>query len=246
MTVEIDLIVESLAAMRLAGEVGVALPDAVGSLRLKDLYRRLGVEDLDGIYRHMKAEGAQKWMFTERGSFVGGEAKRWKLIQPTIGMSSVDPTPSGFLLAHAIELSRALGARPDFVIGLAQSGIPLACAVSIVTGVPLIVSRVFHSDHALFPGSIMLNEPDDELGEYVVACEPRARVWLIDDEITTGASLLSFVSALRGAGVNVIAAGVAFEVVLNSDCESGARRASATAGLPIATSMSVPYPSHKS
>jgi len=239
-TVNVDAEVEALAARYLAGETGL-LSRRLSFTTLDSVYRAMGATDLGSLYTVLAEQGVELLTFAERTSFLGGEAKRWKLANPAIGMSSERPALPGLLLAHAVELVKALDFAPEVVVGLAQSGIPLGSAVSLACNRPLAVSRVLHPAHTLFPHSIPLYEPADEFGTYVVCCQRGTRIWLIDDEITTGESVTSFITSLRGEGVVVSGVGAAFELVL-PNVPTGVDHVRNTTGVPVEASVRMPYP----
>ncbi len=95
------------------------------------------------------------------------------------------------VLRHvALELWRLIAPlKPDLVAGVPLAGLPIATAVSLVSGIPMVYPR----------------EPKDHgTGKAVEGrYEPGQRVVLVDDLVTTGASKLEAVSLLRGAGLVV-------------------------------------------
>ncbi len=89
-----------------------------------------------------------------------------------------------------LELARIIEPlKPDLVAGVPLAGLPIATAVSLVSGIPMVYPR----------------EPKDHgTGKTVEGkFEPGQRVVLVDDLITTGTSKLEAVSILSQAGLVV-------------------------------------------
>jgi uridine monophosphate synthetase len=90
----------------------------------------------------------------------------------------------------ALDLSRIVQPlKPDLIAGVPLAGLPIATAVSLVSGIPMVYPR----------------EPKDHGTGKVVEgrFEPGQRVVLVDDLVTTGASKLEAVSSLRTEGLVV-------------------------------------------
>ncbi len=98
--------------------------------------------------------------------------------------------------------------------GVALGGVPLAAATSVVAGVPYVIARKQRKDH----GTGNLIEGRLEPGDPVV---------VVEDIVTTGASVLDAVDALREAGATVERALVVV------DREEGGREAIEAAGVDL-------------
>lgn len=123
------------------------------------------------------------------------------------------------LAGHPILLRRVarsyfpLLGDPDRVAGVPLAGLPLATAVSLETGMPLVYPRApkSHGTGATVEG----------------AWSPGERVTVVDDVVTSGTSLLEGVARLREAGLQVERA------VVLVDREGGGREALAKEGVEL-------------
>lgn len=107
-----------------------------------------------------------------------------------------------------------LGLRPQRVAGVVLGSIPLATALSLRTGIPLLMVRKERKDH----GTGKLVEGDLHPGDDVL---------VVEDVITTAASSMKAIEALRGEGANVTRA---FSVI---DREGGGRENLAGIGVEL-------------
>ncbi len=104
--------------------------------------------------------------------------------------------------------------KPDLVAGVPYAALPIATAVSLHTGVPMIYTRKESKDHGLS----RLIEGRFTAGQRVV---------VIEDVVTTGKSTLRTVEQLRKARLTVE------DVVVFIDREQGARDALRRAGITL-------------
>ena len=85
---------------------------------------------------------------------------------------------------------RELGLKPDRVAGVVLGSIPLATALSLEMGIPLLMVRKERKDH----GTGKLVEGDFEKGDKVI---------VVEDVVTTAGSSMKAIEALRAEGVTV-------------------------------------------
>lgn len=121
----------------------------------------------------------------------------------------LDPRYVRVSTAEMAEVLRDLCRRADLrgidcVLGFPEGGTPVAYAGADVLGVPLAMSSL--KPHQL-PNEISFDEPHLTLTEgrthFIYALNPGDRVVIVEDEITTGTTILNAVRALRAAGVHV-------------------------------------------
>ncbi len=102
-----------------------------------------------------------------------------------IKKASTDPHTLRIIAKQAADKIRAAGF--DIVGGVALGGVPIATAVSLETGLPLLLVRKEAKDHGT--GGRLVGDMED--GAHVV---------LLEDVTTSGGSVLDGISALRDAG----------------------------------------------
>lgn len=95
-------------------------------------------------------------------------------------------------------------ARVDCVLGFPEGGTPAAFSAAQILERPLVLSSL--KPHEL-PNEIHFDEPHASLIEgrrhYIYALNPGDRVLIVEDEITTGNTILNAIRAMRAAGVQV-------------------------------------------
>jgi adenine/guanine phosphoribosyltransferase-like PRPP-binding protein len=135
-------------------------------------------------------------------------------------LASLIINQASFVVLDALADRLAAQLRPlaaDVVVGLPTLGLTLAAAVAAKLGhgryVPLGTSRKFWYDEALSVSLSSITTPEQAKRLYV---DPRMlplmegrRVLLIDDVISSGTSIVSGLSLLRGVGVEPVAIGAA-------------------------------------
>jgi adenine phosphoribosyltransferase len=90
------------------------------------------------------------------------------------------------------------GATPEVLIGLGTSGIIPTVAVAIAAGLPYHLAR-------RLDGDVSDEIPGTRRGGFLVSGRLRGkRVLVVDDEVTDGHTLASFVVALRDEGAEVV------------------------------------------
>lgn len=113
---------------------------------------------------------------------------------------------------HAAELAR--GSEPDAVAGMALGAVPFATAVSLETGLPLLMIRKNAREH----GTAKRIEGPDPAGMSVL---------VVEDVTTSGGSTIDAVRCLRDAGATVTHA------VVVVDRQSGAKEALRAEGVTL-------------
>jgi adenine/guanine phosphoribosyltransferase-like PRPP-binding protein len=111
------------------------------------------------------------------------------------------------------ETVRALAAMIDLtdashVLGFPEGGSVPAFAFAQLVGLPLILStRLEFSMAGIEP--IAVREPHSAVGErhYIHGLVPGDRVVIVEDEVTSGGTLVSVTRALRAAGIRIDQAG---------------------------------------
>jgi len=122
------------------------------------------------------------------------------------------PLPPDELLSVVRELAAALDVSAiDYVLGFPEGGVVPAFAFAHLVGRPLLLSTRFVLEGS---GALSFDEPHSGLGRthYIQGLAAGDRVIIIEDEVTTGRTLVNAVRALRGAGVTIDAAGALLAV----------------------------------
>lgn len=107
-----------------------------------------------------------------------------------IKKASTKPEVLGEIARTMAAKMKELGLRPKRVAGVVLGSIPLATALSLETGIPLLMVRKERKDH----GTGRLVEGDLEAGDDVL---------VVEDVITTAGSSMKAINELRGEGANV-------------------------------------------
>lgn len=107
-----------------------------------------------------------------------------------IKKASTKPEVLGLIARTMADKMKELGLKPDRVAGVVLGSIPLATALSLETGIPLLMVRKERKDH----GTGRLVEGDLEKGDDVL---------VVEDVITTAGSSMKAINELRGEGANV-------------------------------------------
>lgn len=119
------------------------------------------------------------------------------------------------IIAHAIkEKIKSNSISADYVGCVALGGVPIAVAVSLETGLPLIIIRKEAKDYGT-------------KGQIVGEFQHGESVLMVEDVATTGGSVLKAIEMLRGEGVAVR------HVIVVVDREEGARASLADAGVEL-------------
>lgn len=107
-----------------------------------------------------------------------------------IKKASTKPEVLSLIAESMAEEIGRLGLHPDRVAGVVLGSIPLATALSLKTGIPLLMVRKERKDH----GTGRLVEGDLEAGDNVL---------VIEDVITTAGSSIKAINELRSEGAKV-------------------------------------------
>lgn len=107
-----------------------------------------------------------------------------------IKKASTKPEVLRTIARDMAEEMKALGLAPKRVAGVVLGSIPLATALSLETGIPLLMVRKERKDH----GTGKLVEGDLVPGDDVL---------VVEDVITTAGSSMKAIEALRGEGAKV-------------------------------------------
>ena len=131
-----------------------------------------------------------------------------------IKKASTKPEVLSLIAEVMAEEMKAQGLSPDRVAGVVLGSIPLATALSLKTGIPLLMVRKERKDH----GTGRLVEGDLNSGDNVL---------VVEDVITTAGSSLKAINELRGEGAKVA------HVMSVIDREGGGRENLADVGVEL-------------
>ena len=119
-----------------------------------------------------------------------------------------------------------LAESPDFLLGIESGGIIPCVGVSMASGIPY---KIAGKLHIALEGAVHFIEPHSARRDmYAYAIAPGQRVFMIDDEITTGRTLANLANALRRAGADPVAAACLIE-----DTRHGGRDVIDGGGVPL-------------
>jgi len=129
------------------------------------------------------------------------DTKKHKIIHKFDGR--LIPLEPKVLRETAQELASMLNLeKVDYIVGFAEGGLLAAYGVSMVTNTPMIGSyrvRLKSSPEIIF------TEPHSERAtHYIYGLKPNDRVVIVEDEITTGSTLVSAVSELTKQQIDVV------------------------------------------
>jgi orotate phosphoribosyltransferase len=107
-----------------------------------------------------------------------------------IKKASTKPEVLALIARSMASMMKEKGMKPARVAGVVLGSIPLATALSLETGIPLLMVRKERKDH----GTGKLVEGDLEAGDEVL---------VVEDVITTAGSSIKAINELRGEGAKV-------------------------------------------
>lgn len=125
--------------------------------------------------------------------------------------------------------------RVDFILGLDAGGIIPALGLAAASGLPYKIA--WKLDLPL-RGAVHFSEPHAMRRDvHAYHIEPRQRILVVDDEVTTGMTLANLAAALRRAGAEPVGAACLIE-----DARHGARERLAASGITLVSLTSVGEP----
>jgi len=88
----------------------------------------------------------------------------------------------------------------DLVLGIPEGGIIPAYAYAAAAGLPLALASIWRPD---LPGVLTFQEEHDGAlaPKHIFGIPPGSRVLIVEDEVTTGRTVINCVRALRDAGI---------------------------------------------
>ncbi len=123
------------------------------------------------------------------------------------GVPFLEPELLEEITAHIIQIADM---DIDRILTIEAMGIPLATSLSMRTGIPFSIIR--KRQYALDGEIVISQKTGYSKGElYVNSVKKGDRVLIVDDVISTGGTLLSLMTALRDAGVEISDAIVVIE-----------------------------------
>ncbi|MGG4094499.1 phosphoribosyltransferase family protein [Paenibacillus lautus] len=212
----------------------------IKSKTLEGLIEYYNAKSFNNFYHEILNSGMTEHNFLVKNRYVGPEYKKYKLIASVVSMTSTYPGNSGIMSLIALDIIRQFkNIEVDYILGLTQGGVPLATYISMLTGIPVIVSRVRSTTHYDLPNQIIYEEPDDEFGSYFICCEPGKRVLIVEDEITSGKTLRSVVNALITANIIVNGIGAAYKIVASEKNTDSINELINDIGIKVYTSITL-------
>lgn len=122
--------------------------------------------------------------------------------------------------------------RVDFILGLDAGGIIPTLGLSAASGIPYKVA--WKLDLPL-PGAVTFSEPHAVRRDvHAYHIEARQRILIVDDEVTTGMTLVNLAAALRSVGAEPVGA-----VCLVEDIRHSARQRLASTNLGLVSLMTI-------
>lgn len=143
----------------------------------------------------------KKIYFVERDNL---DLRKFKVMHPLDGRGF--PLDISFLKKCSKKLLKKMGKIDfDYVVGFAEGGIPAALGFSIVSNKPFVGSyRVKLKEK----GEIKFQEPHSSRSQhYIYGLKEGDRVVIIEDEITTGRTIINAINSFKENGLNVQAVG---------------------------------------
>jgi len=141
------------------------------------------------------------------------DKKKFKIIHPFDGR--VTPLYPERLAAVSRQLASLLDiAHTDYIVGFAEGGLLPAYGVSSATNLPMVGS---YRVRLKLPYEITFQEPHSERStHYIYGLREGNRVVIVEDETTTGSTILNAIKAFHQNGINVIDIGTFIMAVKES------------------------------
>ena len=224
-----ELIATARARPRSVGLPEAGLAEALfdaGCVRFGDFELKSGVRS--PIYLDLRnLAGHPRLLRRVAGRYLpllGSEAPPSDGLRPSTPPQGGSDTPSysdhSPLWGESASGASWWGEKPARIAGVPLAGLPIATAVSLLSGVPMVYARPEAKNH----GTRSAVEGPFDPGDLVVA---------VDDVATSGISVLDAVGRLRGAGMEVEAA------VVLIDRGGSAGAALAAAGIELRSVLSL-------
>lgn len=119
---------------------------------IEELYKYFNVKAISKFRDMLTKKGFVGTKWYKKNKHICPSFKCYKLNGSALAMSSSIPGYSGFLSLMASELIlKFQGEKPDYVLGLAQGGIPIAGSISLIFEVTLLVTRWLSKAHYKLP-----------------------------------------------------------------------------------------------
>jgi len=117
------------------------------------------------------------------------------------------------VIAKRLAACLQISTRPDYIIGFAPGGIPIAVALAYELNIPLIIAYKCRLD---LPDEIIWSEPHCLFNTfYFYGAYPGMSVILVDDEVDNGDTLYNGIRALQEYGVQILDVACIVEVLHN-------------------------------
>jgi len=112
----------------------------------------------------------------------------------------MNPAAAARMASHLLACIDTRGI--EVVLGIPEGGTIPAYAVAAAAGLPLVLATRTVVD---LPARIMFEEPHvpDQPAFSFYDLQPGTRALIVEDEVTTGRTIVNAVSALRGSGIEV-------------------------------------------
>ncbi len=131
-----------------------------------------------------------------------------------IKKASTNPLILKLIARRILEIIKLQSIPADYIAGVALGGVPVAVAVSLETGLPLLIIRKEAKEYGT-------------KGQIVGEIEQGKTVLLVEDVTTTGGSVLKAIETLEDEGM------VVHNVIVVVDREEGAFKMLACAGIEL-------------
>lgn len=151
---------------------------------------------------------------------LNADQRNYKILMNVTGDSREFAIVPGELRSVAKALASCLepSTEPDYIVGLAPGGIPIATGLAYVLDIPLIVA---YKCRLQLPDEVVWVEPhcfSDTF--YLYGVTSGTSVLLIDDEADSGNTLCNAVQSLRTHGIEIVDVGCVVETLRGGESPS--------------------------